>query len=139
MIWWFLSYPRFFVEFDTNASIDELCATRGREFKVKSVRRVYVCSTYKKVRRDLMPKNFTLLSSHLECVKFILTTHEQDYYIPMVFKNHRRSLIQHWKRSELCLLSEQTKLFKNAKNGQFWQFFENLKLAVKQCYQTGQL
>ena len=23
------------------------------------------------------------------------------------------------------------------KNGQFWWFFENLKLAVKQCYQTG--
>ena len=27
---------------------------------------------------------------------------------------------------------------KNAKNGQFWRVFENLKLAVKQCYQTGQ-
>ena len=24
------------------------------------------------------------------------------------------------------------------KNGQFWRLFENLKLAVKQCYQTGQ-
>ena len=29
--------------------------------------------------------------------------------------------------------------FKNAKNGQFWQVLKNLKLAVKQCYQTGQL
>ena len=29
------------------------------------------------------------------------------------------------------------KLIKNAKNGQFWRVFENLKLAVKQCYQTG--
>ena len=29
------------------------------------------------------------------------------------------------------------KLTKNAKNGPFWQVFENLKLAVKQCYQTG--
>ena len=37
-----------------------------------------------------------------------------------VFENHRKSLIQ-----------------QNAKNGPFWQFFENLKLAVKQCYQTG--
>ena len=25
---------------------------------------------------------------------------------------------------------------KNDKNGSFWQVFENLKLAVKQCYQT---
>ena len=24
------------------------------------------------------------------------------------------------------------------KNGTFWRVFENLKLAVKQCYQTGQ-
>ena len=30
------------------------------------------------------------------------------------------------------------KLIKNAKNGAFWRVFENLKLAVKQCYQTGQ-
>ena len=29
------------------------------------------------------------------------------------------------------------KLIKNAKNGQFGEFFEKLKLAVKQCYQTG--
>ena len=28
------------------------------------------------------------------------------------------------------------KLIKNAKNGQFWQAFENLQLAVKQYYQT---
>ena len=30
------------------------------------------------------------------------------------------------------------KLIKSAKNGPFWRLFENLKLAVKQCYQTGQ-
>ena len=30
------------------------------------------------------------------------------------------------------------KLIKNAKYGPFWQGFENLNLAVKQCYQTGQ-
>ena len=30
------------------------------------------------------------------------------------------------------------KLIKNAQNGQFWKVFEKLKLAVKQCYQTGQ-
>ena len=29
-------------------------------------------------------------------------------------------------------------LLKNAKNGPIWRVFENLKLAVKQSYQTGQ-
>ena len=30
------------------------------------------------------------------------------------------------------------KFIKKAKNCPFWRVFENLKLAVKQCYQTGQ-
>ena len=40
--------------------------------------------------------------------------------------------------SYVYILSGQ-KLIKNAKNGPFWWVFENLKLAVKQCYQTGQI
>ena len=39
--------------------------------------------------------------------------------------------------SYVYILSGQ-KLIKNAKNGSFWRVFENLKLVVKQCYQTGQ-
>ena len=39
--------------------------------------------------------------------------------------------------SYVNILSGQ-KLIKNAKTGPFWRVFENLKLAVKQCYQTGQ-
>ena len=39
--------------------------------------------------------------------------------------------------SYVYILSGQ-KLIKNAKNSPFWRVFENLKLAVKQCYQTGQ-
>ena len=39
--------------------------------------------------------------------------------------------------SYVYILSGQ-KFMKNAKNGQFWRVFENLKIAVKQCYQTGQ-
>ena len=39
--------------------------------------------------------------------------------------------------SYVYILSGQ-KLIKNAKNAPFWRVFENLKLAVKQCYQTGQ-
>ena len=29
------------------------------------------------------------------------------------------------------------KFIKNAENSQFWRVFENLKLKVKECYQTG--
>ena len=39
--------------------------------------------------------------------------------------------------SYVYILSGQ-KLIENAKNGPFWRVFQNLKLAVKQCYQTGQ-
>ena len=39
--------------------------------------------------------------------------------------------------SYVYILSGQ-KLIKNPKNAPFWLVFENLKLAVKQCYQTGQ-
>ena len=39
--------------------------------------------------------------------------------------------------SYIYILSGQ-QLIKNAKNGPFWRVFENLKLAVKLCYQTGQ-
>ena len=39
--------------------------------------------------------------------------------------------------SYVYILSGQ-KVIKNAKNGSFWRVFEILKLAVKQCYQTGQ-
>ena len=35
-----------------------------------------------------------------------------------------------------CILSW-SKLIKNAKIGQFWRVYENLKFVVKQCYQTG--
>ena len=51
----------------------------------------------------------------------------------MVFENHIESLIQYCERSELRL----QKLIKMQKTGTIWRVFENLKLAVKQCYQTG--
>ena len=39
--------------------------------------------------------------------------------------------------SYIYIISGQ-KLIKNAKNGPIWRVFENVKLAVKECYQTGQ-
>ena len=38
--------------------------------------------------------------------------------------------------SYIYILSGQ-KFIRNAKNGQFWRVFENLKIMVKQCYQIG--
>ena len=41
-----------------------------------------------------------------------------------------------FKHCEYVYILSRQKLIKIAKNGPFWQVFENLKLAVKQCYQT---
>ena len=53
-----------------------------------------------------------------------------------MLENQRKSLIAS-EASYVYILSGQ-KLIKNAKNDSFWRVFENLKLAVKQCYQKGQ-
>ena len=55
-----------------------------------------------------------------------------------VFENNRKSLIQYCERSELRLHFEWTKVHKKCQKGSIWRVFENLKLAVKQCYQTCQ-
>ena len=52
-----------------------------------------------------------------------------------VFENHKKvSLNIASEASYVYILSDQN-LIKNAKNGAFWRGFENLKLAVRQCYQ----
>ena len=53
-----------------------------------------------------------------------------------VWKSQKKSHSTLCEASYVYILSGQ-KLIKKAKNGQFWRVFENLKLAVKQCYQTG--
>mgnify|MGYP001421615221 CR=1 FL=1 len=56
-----------------------------------------------------------------------------------VFENHRKSLIRHIaSEASYVYIQSGQKLIQNAKNGRFWRVFENLKLAVKQCYQTDQ-
>ena len=56
----------------------------------------------------------------------------------MVFENHRKSLIQYRKRSELLLHFKESKVYQKCQKCSIWRVFENLKLMVKQCYQTGQ-
>ena len=86
-----------------------------------------------------------LHSSGNSCIGLLLTSKRAEGrakkgYGHTVFENHRKSLIQHCERSELRLHFEWTKsLLKSTKYDQFWRVFENLKLAVKQCYQTGQI
>ena len=48
----------------------------------------------------------------------------------MVFENQKEVLFN---------IASGQKLIKNPKNGPFWRVFENMKLAVKQCYQTGHI
>ena len=54
-----------------------------------------------------------------------------------VFENHRKKSHSTLRAKRAYILRGQ-KLLKNSKNVRFWRVFENLKLAVKQCYQTGQ-
>ena len=63
-------------------------------------------------------------------VSFVLNT---------VFENHRKSLIFNIvsEANYDYILSEQ-KFLKMPKNGPIRRVFENVRLAVKQCYQTGQ-
>ena len=53
-----------------------------------------------------------------------------------VVENHKKvSFNIASEASYICIMSGK-KFIKNAKNGPFWRVFENLKLAVQQCYQT---
>ena len=54
------------------------------------------------------------------------TRKRKEIHWHCVWKSHKKS----HSTSRVNILSE--------KNGPFWRIFENLKLAVKQCYQTGQ-
>ena len=58
--------------------------------------------------------------------------------MPTVFENHKKKVSFNIgsEVSYVYILSGQ-KFIKNAQNGPSWQLFVNLKLAVKQFYQTG--
>ena len=55
-----------------------------------------------------------------------------------VFENHRKVLFNIASEPSYVYILSGQKFIKKAKNGSFGRVFENLKLAVKQCYQTGQ-
>ena len=55
-----------------------------------------------------------------------------------VFENHKKVSFNIASEASYVYILSGQKLIKNAKIGPFGRAFENLKLAVKQCYQTGQ-
>ena len=60
-------------------------------------------------------------------------------FVFIVFENHIENQINIASEASYVYILSGQKFIKNANNGLFWLDFENLKLAVKQCYQTGQL
>ena len=55
-----------------------------------------------------------------------------------VVENHRKVSFNIASEASYVYILSGQKLIKNAKNGPFWRVFENLKIVVKQCSQTGQ-
>ena len=53
-----------------------------------------------------------------------------------MFENHRKVLFNITSEASYVYNLNEQKFIENAKNGPFWQVFENLKLVDKQCYQT---
>ena len=65
------------------------------------------------------------------CIKRVKTTLR-------VFENHKKVSFNIASEASYVYILSGQKFIKNAKNGLFLQVFENLKVSVKQCYQTGQ-
>ena len=64
--------------------------------------------------------------------------HEDSPLLNTVFENHRKVSFNIASEASYVYILNWQKLIKNAKNCPIWRVFENLKLAVKQSYQTGQ-
>ena len=87
--------------------------------------------------KDSLEQNWCRSFAKTSLDPSILTNIRGPKKIPDVQANHRKvSFNVTSEASNVYILSGQ-KVNKNAKNGPFWRVFENLKLAVKQCYQTG--
>ena len=53
-----------------------------------------------------------------------------------VWKSQKKSQFNIASEASYIYILRGQKFINKAKNGPFWRVFENLKLAVKQCYQT---
>ena len=59
-----------------------------------------------------------------------------NYFFSELFENHKKVSFNIASEASYVYILSGQKLIKNAKNGQFWRVFENLKFEVKQLYQT---
>ena len=105
-----------------------------REFKKKFPANIFssldffdILATVKKVEKMMCQQKFPF--------SFIMKWRNQAV---TVFENHRKVSFNIASEASYVYNLSGKKLIKNAKNGPFWRVFENLKLAVKQCYQRGQ-
>ena len=64
--------------------------------------------------------------------------HQLNFSRSWTLKYQINVLVRFTERSELRIHLSGQKLIKNAKNDPFWRVFKNLKVKVKQCYQTDQ-
>ena len=55
-----------------------------------------------------------------------------------VFENKKKVSFKIASEASYVYILSGQKFIKNAKNSHFWRVFEDLKIAVKQCYQTGE-
>ena len=89
-------------------------------------------NTFQLPRFTFGPLKEDILVSH----KVVLTTNQSVHCT--LLENHKKVSFNTASEASYVYILSGRKLIKNAKNGPSWRFFENLKFAVKQCYQTGQ-
>ena len=94
-----------------------------------------LCEDYARYRhRDCIASNWWSHWSNQWC---------QIFFVSLLFISKETFLWRHYaklslERDKMFTFWMEKKLIKTDKNCPFWRVFENLKLAVKQCYQTGQ-
>ena len=88
---------------------------------------LWLCKVKPSVAWSIFTKFFavTITATYCNCYPSELPNDEKSQsYSTTVFENHRKSLIQHCERSELCLILSGQKLIENAKNRQFGDFLK---------------
>ena len=90
--------------------------------------------------RKSREKTFTTITflSKIQAELFRLHNSGSVWKLPKitVFENHKKVAFNIASEASYFYVLSGQKIRKNAKNGPFWRVFKNLKLAVKQCYQT---
>ena len=106
----------------------EYCARRTNSYQSRSSK---IFSFVEKCTFETSNILGLLSAAWTHCVK-------SPNFVFIVFENHIENQINIASEASYVYILSGQKFIKNDNNGLFWLDFENLKLAVKQCYQTGQ-